>query len=621
MANRDPASGLFSSPAKRTLVLCLLLTAATLALYAPVTHSTFVNFDDDAYIIHNAHVRAGLTWNTVKWSFTQFEEGNWHPLTWISHALDVDVFGLNPAGHHLVNVFLHVINVAILFYLLQSATGCTWRSLVVAALFAVHPVNVESVAWVAERKNVLSMFFFLLALLAYGWYARSPQFRRYGLMLFLFLLALMSKPQVITFPFLLLLWDYWPLGRMAIHSKAGVSEHRPAIRQFSALWLVLEKVPLFLLSAASAVVTMMAQRSGHALRTAADYSLLNRLETAVTSYVRYMGTAIWPSGLAVFYPHSTSLFPMWQVVAALLLLILATAVTLWRWRERPYLLVGWFWFLVAMLPMIGLVQVGGQALADRYVYIPFIGLFVMMVWTVTEWAGGRRIPAAWLAITSAIVLVALAAVTHRQIRFWRDTPTMWRRALDVTQDNFVAHTNLATYLDQQGQVEEGVVHLRAALAIKPDDPPALLGLGTYEQQHGDLPDAVELYQMVALHAVNPELRFTAYSNLGSAYRQMRDYADAKDYYEAALRISPGRPIAMVGLGLIAQHDGDYVEAIRQFSNAMAVEPTDIGYLLLAHALRQAGRSMEAQDAQQQAKSISGNVGEAQREADTLLSGK
>ncbi len=621
MANRDLASGLFSSPAKRTFVLCLMLMAATLVLYSPVTHSTFVNFDDDAYIIHNAHVRAGLTWTTVKWSFTQFEEGNWHPLTWLSHALDIELFGLNPAGHHLINIFLHLINVAILFCLLQSATGFTWRSLMVAALFAVHPVNVESVAWVAERKNVLSMFFFLLALLAYGWYARQPQLRRYALMLFLFLLALMSKPQVITFPFLLLLWDYWPLRRMAINSATGVSDQPPAIRQCSVLRLVREKVPLFILSAASAVVTMMAQRSGHALRTAADYSLLNRIETAVTSYVRYLGMAVWPSGLAAFYPHSVSLFPAWQVVAALLLLILASAFALWQWRERPYLLVGWFWFLGSMLPMIGLVQVGGQALADRYAYIPFIGLFVMIVWTVAEWAKRRQIPAARLAIASTVVLIALAVVTHRQIAFWQDTPTMWRRALDVTQDNFVAHTNLATYLDQQGQVEEGVVHLRAALTIKPDDPPAVLGLGTYEQQHGDLPGAINLYQMVALHAVNPELRFTAYSNLGSAYRQMGDYAAAKDSYEAALQIFPGRAIAMVGLGLVAQHDGKHAEAVRQFSDAMAVQPTDVGYLLLAHALEASGHLSEAEAAREQASSISSNVAEAQRQADGLLSGK
>ena len=614
-------SDLFSSPAKRAFVLGLLLMAVTLALYAPVARNRFVNFDDDTGIVNNAHVRAGLTWNTVKWSFTSFEQGNWHPLTWLSHALDYEWFGLDAAGHHLVSAWLHAMNVALLFWLLQSATGCTWRSLVVAALFGIHPVNVESVAWAAERKNVLSMLFFLLALLAYGWYARQPKLRRYGLVFLLFLLALMSKPQVITFPFLLLLLDYWPLRRLSTELAPGAAPERPGAPRFAFFVLVLEKVPLFLLSAASAVVTVMAQRAGHALRAAARYSLLNRIETALTSYVRYLGMAVWPSKLAVLYPHPTKLFPAWQVAAATLVLLLVTAIVVWQWRQRPYLVVGWLWFLGSMFPMIGLVQVGGQALADRYAYIPFIGLFVMAVWTVADWAERRQIPAAWMAVAALVVLIALGVVTHRQIGFWRDTPTMWRRALEVTENNFIAHTNLATFLDQQGQVEEAAEHLRAALAIQPDDLIATLSLGTYEHQHGNLPAAIERYKVVALHAADPDLRTTAYSNLGSAYRQVGDYDDAKQCYERALQLSPRHSIAIVGLGLVALHEGDLVEAIGQFSNAMAVEPTDIGYLLLAHALELAGHATEAQAARQRAGLISPNLDEAQRQADALMAGK
>ena len=614
-------SDLFSSPAKRAFVLGLLLMAVTLALYAPVARNAFVNFDDDTGIVNNAHVRAGLTWNTVKWSFTSFEQGNWHPLTWLSHALDYEWFGLDAAGHHLVSAWLHAMNVAILFWLLQSATGCTWRSLMVAALFGIHPVNVESVAWAAERKNVLSMLFFLLALLAYGWYARQPKLRRYGLVFLLFLLALMSKPQVITFPFLLLLLDYWPLRRLSTELAPGAAPERPGAPRFAFFVLVLEKVPLFLLSAASAVVTVMAQRAGHALRAASGYSLLNRIETALTSYVRYLGMAVWPSKLAVLYPHPTKLFPAWQVAAATLVLLLVTAIVVWQWRQRPYLIVGWLWFLGSMFPMIGLVQVGGQALADRYAYIPFIGLFVMAVWTVADWAERRKIPAAGIAVATTVVLIALGVVTHRQIGFWRDTPTMWRRALEVTENNFVAHTNLATFLDQQGQVEEAAEHLRAALAIQPDDLIATLSLGTYEHQHGNLPAAIERYKIVALHATDPDLRTTAYSNLGSAYRQVGDYDDAKQCYERALQLSPRHSIAIVGLGLVALHEGDLVEAIGQFSNAMAVEPTDIGYLLLAHALELAGHATEAQAARQRAGLISPNLDEAQRQADALMAGK
>jgi len=614
-------SDLFSSPAKRAFVLGLLLMAVTLALYAPVARNRFVNFDDDTGIVNNAHVRAGLTWNTVKWSFTSFEQGNWHPLTWLSHALDYEWFGLDAAGHHLVSAWLHAMNVALLFWLLQSATGCTWRSLVVAALFGIHPVNVESVAWAAERKNVLSMLFFLLALLAYGWYARQPKLRRYGLVFLLFLLALMSKPQVITFPFLLLLLDYWPLRRLSTELAPGAAPERPGAPRFAFFVLVLEKVPLFLLSAASAVVTVMAQRAGHALRAASGYSLLNRIETALTSYVRYLGMAVWPSKLAVLYPHPTKLFPAWQVAAATLVLLLVTAIVVWQWRQRPYLVVGWLWFLGSMFPMIGLVQVGGQALADRYAYIPFIGLFMMAVWTVADWAERRQIPAAWMAVAALVVLIALGVVTHRQIGFWRDTPTMWRRALEVTENNFIAHTNLATFLDQQGQVEEAAEHLRAALAIQPDDLIATLSLGTYEHQHGNLPAAIERYKVVALHAADPDLRTTAYSNLGSAYRQVGDYDDAKQCYDRALQLSPRHSIAIVGLGLVALHEGDLVEAIGQFSNAMAVEPTDIGYLLLAHALELAGHATEAQAARQRAGLISPNLDEAQRQADALMAGK
>ena len=628
MAIPAQVPGLVSSPSKRAFLLCLLLMAVTLTLYIPVTRNAFINFDDETYITDNAHVQAGLTWPTVKWSFTTFEAGNWHPLTWLSHALDYELFGSNAGEHHFVSAFLHAINVAILFLLLQSATGFTGRSLMVAALFALHPVNVESVAWAAERKNVLSTLFFLLALLAYGWYARQPKLRRYGVVFLLFLLALMSKPQAIPFPFLLLLWDYWPLRRMAtqpqteLQKMAVAAPERPEAPRFSFAFLVLEKVPLLLLAVADAVVTLIAQHAAHALRPFAGYRiLLIRVEAALISYVRYVAMSIWPSGLALFYPPSTRLFPAWQVGAAALALIFATAIVVSQWRARPYLAVGWLWFLVSMLPMIGLVQVGQQARADRYAYISFIGLFLIAVWTVADWARRGRVARAGVAVAATVILIALSVATHRQIGYWSDPPTVWLRALEVTQDNFVAHTALADYLGQQGRDEEAAVHLRAALAIEPDYLPAALGFGAYEHQRGNLPAAIGLYKTVALHHGNPNLRATAYSSLGSAYRQMDDYPDAKQCYQSALQLSPGRPVALVGLGLVAQHDGDLAEAIQQFSNAMAVAPSDVGYLLLAHALEQAGRSTEAHAARLRASLISPNLGEAQRQADELLAGK
>ena len=601
-------------------MLCLLLVGATLALYAPVAQNDFVNFDDDVYIINNGHVRAGLTWDAVKWSFTTFEGGNWDPLTWLSHALDCELFGLHAAGHHLVSALLHALNVAILFWLLQTATGFTWRSLAVALLFGFHPINVESVAWAAERKNVLSMLFFLLAFAAYGWYARRPGVRRYSLVFLLYSLALMSKPQVITFPFLLLLWDYWPLGRVARLPINGsqVDQHT---EKFSAQWLVLEKVPLFLLSAADAVITVFAQRAGHALRTASEYSLLNRTENALISYVRYLDLAVWPAKLAALYPHPEKLFAVWQVAGAAAILLLVTTAVLAGSRQQPAFLVGWLWFVGSMFPMIGLVQVGGHALADRFAYIPFIGLFVMVVWGASNWGERRGIAAEWMVGATALVLIALAVTTHRQIGYWRDSPTLWLRALAVTENNFLAHDTMARLLAEHGREEEAAVHLRAALAIKPNDVVALLNLGNYEYEHGNLPSAIGRYQFVATYAADRELKGAAYGNLGSAYRQLGQYQESRRCYEESLRLTPGRVMAIVGMGLLAEHDGDFAEAIRRFSNAMAMQPNDVGYLLLAGALERAGDMTAAQAARQQARRMSSNLDEAQKEADALVGAK
>lgn len=613
MAIRDHELKLFSSPAKRTLVLSLLLVAVTLLLYAPASHNGFVNFDDDAYILRNPNVRAGVTWPTIVWSFTHFESANWHPLTWMSHALDCQLFGLNPSGHHLTNVVLHALNVALLFLVLQSATGCTWRCLVVAALFAFHPVNVESVAWIAERKNVLSMFFFLLALLAYVWYARRPQVMRYCAVFVLFLLALMSKPQVITFPCLILLLDFWPLRRVA-----KISSPRSDVPQFSAQKLILEKVPLFVLVIASAVLTVMAQRAGYAIRSVSDYSLLNRIETALTSCVRYLRILVWPCGLTAFYPHRVGLFPVWQVVAAALVLIVLTVIAGWQIRHRPYLLVGWLWFLGSLFPVSGLFQVGGQALADRFAYISFIGLFIGLVWLVADWTVGQRSRIFAAAIAVVVILVAFGIVTQRQIGYWHDSVTLWNRALDVTQDNFVAHTNLATVLEQQGRIDEAMVHVRAALAIMPDDPPATLSVATYEQQHGNLQGAIMSYQTVLRKSPDAEMRFTAYSNLGAAYRELGDYEKAKLCYQGALIAIPGRANAIVGLGIVAEHQEDFAEATRQFSEAAKVEPNDIVYLLLADAFNRAGRTTDAQAAERKAAEISQDLVAAKAQVEKLL---
>ena len=617
------SSELFLSAQKRTLLLCLLLIAVVVAFYSPVTHNGFLNYDDDQYITNNPHVRAGLTWETVKWAFTTYDQANWAPLSWLSHALDCELFGLNPAGHHLASVLLHAANAVLLFLLLQGITGFRGRSLMVAALFALHPVNVESVAWAAERKNVLSMLFFLLALHAYVRYARKPALLRYATVFFLFALGLLSKAQVITLPFLLLLLDYWPLRR-AFPSETADSRTRDGnLYSPGDWWLVLEKIPLLVLSLASAAITVKAENAGGAIKGASQYSLLLRLETAVISYVRYLGKALWPSNLVALYPHPTALYRIWQVAAAAVLLMLVTVLVL-RARHRRYLAVGWFWFMGSLVPMIGLVQVGAHSIADRFAYIPFVGLFLMAIWLTADWTEARRVPTRWLAAAAVSWLLMLGVLTYRQVGYWHDIPSFWSRTLALTENNYIAHDTLGEFLASQGRTEEAAAHFRAALAIRPDDLPANLNLGTYEHGRGNLPAAIDRYQVVALHAGDVGLRATAYGNLGSAYRQMGESMKAKQCFEISLQLAPDRPMApmaMIGLGLIAQKDGDLPEAVRQYSRAMAVQATDVGYLLLAHALRQQGRSDEAKAISERVARLSPNLAEAQKTAESLLSGK
>ena len=599
----------------------LLLFAAVLASYSSIIHNQFLDYDDNEYITNNAHVKAGLTWANVQWAFSTSEEANWHPLTWLSHELDSELFGLNPVGHHVVNVLLHAVNAVLLFLLLQSATGFRWRSLMVAALFALHPINVESVAWAAERKNVLSMLFFLLALYAYGRYARRPGLGRYIAVAGFFVLSLLAKPQAITFPFLLLLWDYWPLDRIGARdmpTQAGNAPRLPIAR------LLLEKLPLLFLSAASAVITMEAQKAGGAVKDLARFSLPLRLETTVISYARYLGKTFWPTKLVLPYPHPLKLYPAWQVGAAVALLLLITAIVLCA-RDKRYLAVGWFWFLGSLVPMIGLVQVGEQAMADRYAYIPFLGLFLMTVWLIADWTAAwnrtRQIPARWLAIPAVCCLLALASLTYRQVGYLHDTEALWRRALALTQDNYIAQGALAGVLHKQGKTEEAIEHIRAALAIRPDDWPANLILAAYEQSQGDTAAATARYQMVALRASKPSQRAAAYNDLGTAYRQTGDLLRAKEAFEQSLRLVPSQPMLMVTLGLIAQKNGDLPEAVRQYSSAFELQHSDVRALLLAQALRLEGRVDEADAMSRRAARASGNLAEAQKTVDSLLAGK
>ncbi len=587
-------------------MVCLLLAVVTIALYNPVNRHPFVNYDDDRYVTDNPHVRQGLTANTVAWALTSTEQANWHPLTWMSHALDVSLFRLNPAGHHFTSVLLHAVNVMILFLLLMWSTGRLGPSLFVAAVFAIHPINVESVAWVAERKNILCTLFFFLALLAYGWYARKPTWKRYMSVAAFFAAGLASKPIVITLPFVLLLIDYWPLNRVRGDEKSANVEFQtlPWSR------LVLEKLPLLALSAASAMITVRAQQAGGAMRSTEQVSFGVRLANAICAYGMYLWKMVWPARLAPLYPHPGDSLPSWQVAVATIVLIAITVFTI-RFRARRYLLVGWLWFLGTLVPVIGLVQVGDAAMADRYAYIPLIGIFVMIGFSAADFAVQSE-SGFWLGVPAAIMLLALAAVAHRQIGYWQSNSDLWLHTLAVTKNNFIAEDNLGGALILDGKEEEAHPHFEAAARINPKDPMSRSNLGTYLQTHDQMRDAIAEYEEAVALTSDPGLLAQTYANLGAAHRSLGENEQAQLTFEQSLRFNPNQFNAWLGLGLLAQQQGKLNEAISDLSRSVEVQPSAQGYLDLGRVFEQAGHPPEALDAYLQAVKLSPDLAEAQQ---------
>ena len=611
----DPS--LFSSSRKRSFILSLLLVLITLALYNGIIHNAFINVDDNGYVTENEHIHAGLTPALMRWALTTFECENWHPLTWFSHALDWQLFGKNPAGHHYMSVLLHALNAVLLLLLLQSATGFTWRSLTVALLFAVHPVNVESVAWAAERKNVLSMMLFLLAMLAYGWYAQHPSIRRYASVVLLFALALMAKPQVITFPFVLLLWDFWPLQRF----RAGEtfdSSVRDSFTRFtpaSTQWLIVEKLPLLLLSAGDALITMRAQHN--ALRSAVKgYPLYARLGNAIVSYTRYVGHAFWPLHLSPVYSHPGEDLRLWQVAASFAFLATATALVIAS-RKR-YLLMGWLWFLGILVPMIGIVQVGDQAMADRYAYIPFIGLFWMATWAVAEASQTFRFSDRWLAAPVCLAIAVAAVLTPRQVSYWHDSETLWKYALTVTDRNFIAHSYLAQVLTKEDKHEEAIAQYIQAEQLHQYPPIEIGYFADYELRHDHISGAITDAQRVLQGTDNRAAREMAFRDLGIANTKLGKASVARENFNQALLIDPHDPYALLGMGLLAYRENDFANAVEFFSRAIASDASDFNYLLLATALQKFGHKGEANTAYEQARRVSPDWALAQKKAAWFL---
>jgi len=517
----------------KAAVLSLVLALVTTLLYLPIIHHPFTNIDDQGYVYENLHVQDGLTWDAIQWAVRTFDDNNWHPLTWLSIEFDCQRFGIDPAGHHAMNIFYHALDGVVLFWVLLLATGYMGRSFMVAALFALHPINVESVAWAAERKTVLSTLFFLLALGAYRWYTRRPGIARYTVVAALFALGLMAKPQIITLPFVLLLWDYWPLERIAVRpwrfafrqseSSKTSGEERKANGEKRFLWLLLEKVPLFLLCAASALITLKAQRVGHPQSW--QYSVWIRLGNCMVAYVRYIGKALWPSHLAVMYLHPGNSLRFWHVAICGAVLLALTAMVI-RLRRYRYLPVGWFWFLGTLVPTIGLLQVGRQAMADRYAYQSFLGLFILICWGFADWARHAHLPNAALPAVSVAALLVLAFLTHRQIGYWQDNMTLWTHAAQVTDNNWMAEDMVAGLLTRQGRQDDAIVHYRRASAINPDDPVSDLFIAIYEQNHGNLPEAVRHYKSAIKGLSDPLEQAKAYQNLSVAYRDLGDVTDS-----------------------------------------------------------------------------------------------
>jgi tetratricopeptide (TPR) repeat protein len=629
---------------RRTSLICLFLAGITVVLFWPLTGHDFVSYDDGIYIIDNQHVNTGLSWVNVSWAFRTGYAGNWHPLTWISHMLDVQVFGLRPGWHHLVNLLFHAANTVLLFVLLNRTTGSTWRSAFVAALFGWHPLHVESVAWVAERKDVLSAFFFMLTLLAYAAYVTgvecrggekfevrdskfetNPKFENktskyskraksrglYILTLVLFALGLMAKPMLVSLPFVLLLLDFWPLRRVSGVECRGEDEKResglmllPSARYF--FRLVAEKLPFCALAAASCVATFIAQKGGGAVVPIKVLSFSERLENAIVACATYLTKMAWPAKLGILYPLRAEV-PLGAILLSIAVLLSITAWTFRRMRNSPHLFVGWLWYLGMLIPVIGLVQVGMQQMADRYTYLPLIGVFIMIAWEVPNWIAARAFAQAGkeaivlnpfqsgrskaLAIVACCILVSCLFVTGRQLTYWQNSETLFGRAARVTDRSYVALSNHGQALFRQGKIDEAIAEYAQAIALDPTLDAARLGMGEALMQQGKHEKAAEEFSKVL--ELQPE-NSAARLQLGVLRGRQGKYAEAIAAFSEVLRRDFRNIAAHNNLGNVLTLQGKHEEAVKQFEEAVQLDPSHAtAHSNLALTYRKLGRTAEA----------------------------
>ncbi len=586
--------------------ICLLVALASLAVYFPVRNYGFVDYDDSGYFFSNPHVLTGLTWSNIQWAFTSGEDANWHPVTWLSLMLDATLFGSGAAAPHLTNVLLHTANSILVFLLFLRMTGAIWRSAAVAILFAIHPLHVESVAWISERKDVLSAFFGLLALLSYARYVEllhsnrdSPAAARaqspwafYGLSLFFFGCGLMSKPMLVTLPCLLLLLDFWPLQRFSPVTLLSSRSLAKADQR-----VLLEKIPYFLLTAAASAVTYVVQKNGEAVIPLSVIPMDARIGNALVSYARYIGKILCPVNLAAVYPYPGH----WRGSIVYLSLVLFAGLSILaidKWKRFPWFVTGWFWFAGMLVPVIGLVQVGEQAMADRYAYLPMVGILVIVVWGVGELCLAWRPPRALLFSLSVVLFVACGLRAQNQVRTWKDDESLFGHTLAVTRNNYIAELDMGYWYSRNGNVKKALEYYDTAGKMAPNAPDALYNIGNAFARLHDWPEAITNYQR-ALQIRGDQA--DVMNNLGIALAQSRQLTNAIPYFRAALKLKPDFADAQNNLGSALFIQGDYMDAARAFYSALQNSPNNAEFAVnLGDTLVRLGNKSGAAACYQQA---------------------
>lgn len=592
-------------------MLAVALALGTIAVYGSAMRNGFVNLDDPDYVTHNPHVLGGLTWPDVHWALgSNYPSSNWHPLTWLSHMADVQVYGQNPAGHHFTNVLLHALDVVALFLLIALAKGRALRAAAVAAIFAVQPLNVEAVAWISERKSVLCVLFFLLAVGAYGWYVKKPGVARYSLVALLFGLGITAKIMVIPFPFALLLLDYWPLGRFGKpHADGAAQSFLPTFSR-----LVAEKIPLFVMAIAGGAITLYVHRREHALTAAMPFAW--RFKNSIFSYVMYLAKAIWPAGLAPYYPHPENSLS-WTLVGLAGIALAGITLLAWRYRHRKYLWMAWLWYLGTMLPMIGFIQTGRQGMADRFMHIPMMGLLVGLVWLVADIAAEKHWQKEITIALFLFVAAPYAAVTIKQIGYWRDSYTLFAHTLDVTKKNGLAENNFAVALMERGEKAGAAKHFEAAVRYSPDLASPHYNLALMLQQHNQLAEAEHEYRAaLALSSDQTEI-VQSHNNLGILYLGEQKLPEARTELNAAIALDPNEQNSYIGRGTIEMQTGNADAAATDFAKAASIGPSPLALFRLGQAFERKGEVQQAAKAYAAALQLAPGMADARARLEAL----